>query len=266
MTTDRSSEAGATQALLSLRRARKNFGTIMAVDGVDFVGFPGEVVGLCGDNGAGKSTVMKMLNGFYPLDEGTLFFDGKKVRFGSPADARAAGIETVYQDLALIESLTVWRNFFLGREIMVGWGPFKFLRRNKMRAMTAEWLSSLGLTRLRSPNEGIANLSGGERQGLAIGRANYFGGRVLLLDEPTTALGVKERANVVAAIAAAKAAGTGIVVIDHNIRHLHEIADRIVVMENGKILGSFPTAEFGAFEISEMVAGRHALGERAAST
>ena len=176
------------EALFALSDVTMNFGNLVAIDGVGFEVGRGEIVGLVGDNGAGKSTLVKIINGFYAPSRGEMRFKGRAVRFGSPRDARNVGIETVYQDLALIPALSLWRNFFLGRELKVGRRPFRILAKNPMREITMTNLREMGLTRLRSPDEPVDILSGGERQALAIARARYFGGSLLLLDEPTSAL------------------------------------------------------------------------------
>jgi simple sugar transport system ATP-binding protein len=165
----------------------------------------------------------------------------------------------VYQDLALIPVLSIWRNFFLGRELRTGLGPFRILAKAKMREITMVNLREMGLTRLRSPDEPVDILSGGERQALAIARARYFGGSLLLLDEPTSALSVKETEKVSEAIQIARKDGLGVVIIDHNIGHVHRICDRIVIMENGRVIRSVRSLDITAQEVADMVAGRHAL-------
>jgi simple sugar transport system ATP-binding protein len=199
------------------------------------------------------------MNGFYAPGQGEIEFNGNAVRFASPRDARRAGIETVYQDLALIPALSIWRNFFLGRELKVGRWPFRFLAKSRMREIAMANLSEMGLTRLRSPDEPVDILSGGERQALAIARARYFGGTLLLLDEPTSALSVKETEKVSEAVQIARKDGLGVVIIDHNISHVHNICDRIVVMESGRVIKSVRRDETTATQVADMVAGRHAL-------
>jgi simple sugar transport system ATP-binding protein len=245
--------------LFALRDITKSFGNLVAIQGVVFEVDRGEIVGLVGDNGAGKSTLVKVMNGFYAPDQGEIRFDGRAVRFNSPRDARSAGIETVYQDLALIPALSMWRNFFLGRELKRGSGPFRHLAKREMRDITMKNLREMGLTRLRSPDEPVDILSGGERQALAIARARYFGGSLLLLDEPTSALSVKETEKVSEAVHIARDGGLGVVIIDHNIGHVHRICDRIVIMEGGRVLRSVRRDEVTAQHVSDLVAGRHAL-------
>jgi simple sugar transport system ATP-binding protein len=245
--------------IFDLRDVTMNFGNVVAIQDVMFEVASGEIVGLVGDNGAGKSTLVKIMNGFYSPSRGEMEFNGEQVRFASPREARKVGIETVYQDLALIPALSIWRNFFLGRELKIGRWPFKFLDKKRMRRITMENLREMGLTRLRSPDEPVDILSGGERQALAIARARYFGGTLLLLDEPTSALSVKETEKVSEAVRIARDDGLGVVIIDHNIAHVHRICDRIVVMENGRVIRSVRRKEVTPEQVADLVAGRHAL-------
>ena len=248
-----------TDKILNLRNVTMNFGNVVAIQDIVFEVKPGEIVGLVGDNGAGKSTLVKIMNGFHAPSRGSMEFKGEQVAFASPRDARKAGIETVYQDLALIPALSIWRNFFLGREIKIGRKPLQILDKKRMRRVTMENLREMGLTRLRSPEEPVDILSGGERQALAIARARYFGGTLLLLDEPTSALSVKETEKVSEAVQIARKDGLGVVIIDHNIAHVHRICDRIVVMEGGKVIRSVQRHDVTAEQVADLVAGRHAL-------
>jgi simple sugar transport system ATP-binding protein len=245
--------------ILSLRNVTLSFGNVVAIQDVVFDVAPGEIVGLVGDNGAGKSTLVKVMNGFYSPSRGDIEFMGRPVTFASPRAARSAGIETVYQDLALIPPLSLWRNFFLGREARIGRKPLRILDKKRMRQTTMDNLREMGLTRLRSPDEPVDILSGGERQALAIARARYFGGTLLILDEPTSALSVKETEKVSEAVQIARSDGLGVVIIDHNIAHVHRICDRIVVMESGRVFRSAQRHEVTAEEVADLVAGRHAL-------
>jgi simple sugar transport system ATP-binding protein len=247
------------ESILALRDVTVNFGNVVAIHGVAFEVERGEIVGLVGDNGAGKSTLVKVMNGFYAPGRGVIQFKGRAVRFASPRHARSVGIETVYQDLALIPALSMWRNFFLGRELKAGRGPFKVLAMSRMREITMANLHEMGLTRLRSPDEPVDILSGGERQALAIARARYFGGSLLLLDEPTSALSVKETEKVSEAVQIAREDGLGVVIIDHNIAHVHRICDRIVIMEAGRVIRSVRRDDVSAQHVADIVAGRHAL-------
>jgi simple sugar transport system ATP-binding protein len=232
-----SAETGmpAVAPILELENVCMDFGHVRALTDVSLSVGPGEVVGLIGDNGAGKSTLVKILNGFQAPSQGTMRFAGEPVRFSSPAAARARGIETVFQNLALVDELALWRNFFLGKELRGRLGPLSWLRAKEMRAICLAALHEIGLTRVDSADEAMQSLSGGERQSLAITRAVHFGARVLLLDEPTAALSVRETRHVIASIEAARKQGIGIVYIDHNLAHVHPIADRIVLIEQGRV-------------------------------
>ena len=252
-------ETAPSEKLFALQDVTMNFGNVVAIQSVMFEVHRSEVVGLVGDNGAGKSTLVKVMNGFDSPDRGVMQFKGNTVRFSSPREARSVGIETVYQDLALIPALSMWRNFFLGREIKIGRRPFRFLAKRRMKEITMENLREMGLTRLRSPDEPVDILSGGERQALAIARARYFGGSLLLLDEPTSALSVKETEKVSEAVQIARNGGLGVVIIDHNIGHVHRICDRIVIMEAGRVISSVRRDDVTAQHVADLVAGRHAL-------
>ncbi len=247
------------EKLFTLQDVTMNFGNVVAIQEVVFEVGHAEIVGLVGDNGAGKSTLVKVMNGFYSPDRGVMRFKGNPVRFSSPRDARRVGIETVYQDLALIPALSLWRNFFLGRELKMDRRPFRVLAMSQMRDITMANLREMGLTRLRSPDEPVDILSGGERQALAIARARYFGGSLLLLDEPTSALSVKETEKVSEAVQIARNGGLGVVIIDHNIGHVHRICDRIVIMEAGRVIRSVRRDDVTAEHVADLVAGRHAL-------
>jgi simple sugar transport system ATP-binding protein len=218
--------------------------------------WPGEVVGLVGDNGAGKSTLLKIFAGYQQPTAGTLRFLGKDVRFNSPADARALGIEAVYQDLAMVDQMSLWQNFFLGKEATYKVGPLKLMDRRHMRAETEAALRELGLTRIRSADQQIGALSGGERQSVAITRATHFGGRLLLLDEPTAALSVRETRNVLQSIRRARDHGLGVIYIDHNMGHVLPVADRIVLLELGRIKRIINRDEVSVEELQNLVASQ----------
>jgi simple sugar transport system ATP-binding protein len=222
--------------------------------------WPGEVVGLVGDNGAGKSTLLKIFAGYQKPTRGRLKFMGKTVRFGSPADARALGIEAVYQDLAIVNQLNLWQNFYLGKELKKRFGPLRVMDRKEMRRATVAALTELGLTRIRSADEPVWTLSGGERQSVAITRANHFGAKLLLLDEPTAALSIRETRNVLQSIRRARNQGLGVMYIDHNMSHVIPVADRIVLLEHGRIVRIIDRGEVGVEELQELVAKRHFSG------
>jgi simple sugar transport system ATP-binding protein len=223
--------------------------------------WPGEVVGLVGDNGAGKSTLLKIFAGYQKPTGGHLKFMGTPVDFHSPADARAVGIEAVYQDLAIVDQMTLWQNFYLGKELKKRFGPLTVMDRAAMRQATVAALTELGLTRIRSADEPVWALSGGERQSVAITRANHFGAKLLLLDEPTAALSVRETRNVLESIRRARAARLGVIYIDHNMSHVIPVADRIVLLELGRVVRVIDQGEVGVEELQELVAKRSHGGE-----
>jgi simple sugar transport system ATP-binding protein len=223
--------------LVELRNVRKKYGRVAALEDVSLHIYPGEVVGLIGDNGAGKSTIVKIIMGYEKPTSGEVRFDGEPLGFDTPAAARARGIEPVYQDLALIGALSLWRNFFLGREMArFKIGPLRVLNRKEMRTICREALGDLGLTRVRSVEQEAELLSGGERQSLAITRAVHFGARMLLLDEPTASLSVRETEKVLSTVRSAREKNLAVVLIDHNMHHVEPVADRIVVIEHGRVI------------------------------
>jgi len=240
-----------------LRGVSHRYGPNRVIFDVDLAVWPGEVVALVGDNGAGKSTLLKIFAGYQQPTSGSLRFMGRDVRFASPADARALGIEAVYQDLAIIDLLSLWRNFFLGKEIVRCVGPLKVLRRREMRAVCEEALAGLGLTRIRSTDDAASALSGGERQSVAITRALHFGAKLLLLDEPTAALSVRETRNVLASIRRARDHGLGVLYIDHNMSHVLPVADRIVLLELGRVVRVIDRGQVSEDELADLVATRH---------
>ncbi len=242
--------------VIALEEARVVYGTVCALDGVTLTVEPGEVLGIVGDNGAGKSTLLKVITGFATLTSGKLQIDGRVITAWDPRKARESGIEIVYQDLALVEDLSLWRNFFLGKELKRRIGPFQVLAKSKMRNICAENLNEIGLTRVASVDVRAGLLSGGERQALAITRAMHFGARALLLDEPTAALAVRETQRVFHAIAEAKSRNLGIVYVDHNMAHVHPIADRIAVIRHGKVAAVLRREEVTLAELLELVSAR----------
>ncbi|MES5047788.1 ATP-binding cassette domain-containing protein [Rhizobium nepotum] len=215
----------------------KTYGNVVALNGADFELRRGEILAVIGDNGAGKSTLIKALAGAVIPDAGEIKLDGKPVAFKSPMDARAAGIETVFQSLALSPALSIADNLFLGREIRVGGmlgSMLRLLDRAKMSAEARRHLSNLGLMTVQDIHQSVETLSGGQRQGIAVARACAFGGRVIILDEPTAALGVKESRKVLDMIQSVRERGLSIVLISHNMPHVFEIADRIHIHRLGK--------------------------------
>lgn len=249
------------KSLVEMIQISKSFGKVQALKEVDFkVGYQ-EIVGLVGDNGAGKSTLIKILTGVFPPDEGEIYFEGKKVFLKSPKEARDLGIETVYQHLALVDLMSVTKNLFLGREIVgkfLGFVPV--LETNKMRKITIESLKDLGI-RIDSVDENIANLSGGQRQAVAIGRAVHFGAKLLILDEPTAALSIRECNKVLDHILDVKARGLSVIFITHNIYHVYSVADKFTVLDHGVKLGDFEKKDVTAEDIIEMVRTGEVKGE-----
>lgn len=225
--------------ILTGRGLVKRYGRVTALDHADFDLYPGEILAVIGDNGAGKSTLIKAVSGAVVPDEGAVRLEGQEVHFASPLAARAAGIETVYQNLALSPALSIADNMFMGREIRRS-GPLgKYLRmldRAKMEKIARDKLSELGLLTIQNINQAVETLSGGQRQGVAVARAAAFGSKVIILDEPTAALGVKESRKVLELIQDVRSRGVPIVLISHNMPHVFEVADRIHVHRLGRRL------------------------------
>ena len=227
------------EPLLTARGIVKRYGRVTALDHSDFDLYPGEILAVIGDNGAGKSSLIKAISGAVRPDEGEIRLEGKVVQFSNPMEARAAGIETVYQNLALSPALSIADNMFLGREIRRQ-GPlgsvFRMLDRPRMEKIARDKLSELGLMTIQNINQAVETLSGGQRQGVAVARAAAFGSKVIILDEPTAALGVKESRKVLELILDVKSRGMPIVLISHNMPHVFEVADRIHIHRLGKRL------------------------------
>ena len=221
--------------LLEVQNVSRYFGCVIALKDVSMTVYPGEVMCLLGDNGAGKSTLIKILSGVHQPSEGGYLVEGNEVHFTSPRDALAAGIATVYQDLAMIPLMSVSRNFFLGSEPKIGWGPFRRFDVKAADRVTREELPKMGI-QIRNTDQAVGTLSGGERQSVAIARAVYFGAKVLILDEPTAALGVKEAGVVLRYIAQARARGLGVVFITHNVHHAYPIGDRFTLLNRGTLV------------------------------
>ncbi|MDG4667746.1 ATP-binding cassette domain-containing protein [Mycobacterium sp. 236(2023)] len=226
------SQSGGKVPLVELRDVGKSYGNITALAGINLRVHAGEVTGILGDNGAGKSTLIKIIAGLHQQTEGDVLVDGESVKFGSPAEALGKGIATVYQNLAVVPLMPVWRNFFLGQELRKKSFPFS-LDANAMRATTLTELAKMGID-LPDVDAPIGSLSGGQRQCVAIARAVFFGARVLILDEPTAALGVKQSGVVLKYITAAKEAGFGVVFITHNPHHAHLVGDHFVLLNRGR--------------------------------
>ena len=227
------------EPILKGRNLVKRYGKVTALDHCDFDLYPGEILAVIGDNGAGKSSLIKAVSGAIVPDEGEVFLEGKQVRFTSPIQAREAGIETVYQTLAMSPALSIADNMFMGRELRKPGFMGKWLRqldRPRMEKIAREKLSELGLMTIQNINQAVETLSGGQRQGVAVARAAAFGSKVIILDEPTAALGVKESRKVLELIQDVKSRGIPIILISHNMPHVFEVADRIHVHRLGKRL------------------------------
>ncbi|HEU5474345.1 MAG TPA: ATP-binding cassette domain-containing protein [Actinophytocola sp.] len=240
--------------LLEGRGLSKRYGSVHALSDVSVAVGGGQVTCVLGDNGAGKSTFIKVLSGVHPQDEGELLVDGRPVRFGSPGDARAHGIATAFQNLATMPLMSIWRNFFLGAEPTRRFGPLRLLDAATCRRVCRTELAKIGLA-VRDPDQTVGTLSGGERQAVAISRALYFGARVLILDEPTSALGVKQTAAVLRFIAAARDRGAGVVFVTHNPQHAYPIGDRFVVLNRGRLMGSWSREQISREELTSAMAG-----------
>jgi D-xylose transport system ATP-binding protein len=239
--------------LLELTGISKRFGAVQALVGVDFEIFPSEVVALVGDNGAGKTTLIKCIAGTHSPDEGTIRIDGQEVRIHDPAEATRLGIETVYQDLALCDNLDVVANMFLGRERLEP--AHGFIAEIEMERAALDLLDDLNVTTIGSVRTKVAALSGGQRQSVAISRAVMWNSRILLLDEPTAALGVAQTAQVHALIKELREQGLGIVVISHNIEEVFEVADRIVVLRLGRRVATFRQSETTPSDVVAAIVG-----------
>ncbi len=246
--------------LLEVQEVSKYFGSVIALKDISMSVNAGEVMCLLGDNGAGKSTLIKIFSGVHPPSEGRFLVEGKEVRFTSPRDALNAGIATVYQDLAMIPLMSISRNFFLGSEPTVGWGPFRRFNLEYADRVTREELAKMGI-QVRDTAQPVGTLSGGERQSVAIARAVYLGAKVLILDEPTAALGVKEAGVVLRYIAQARARGLGVIFITHNVHHAYPIGDRFTLLNRGRSYGTFSKEEVSREEVVAMMAGGEELEE-----
>ncbi len=241
-------------AIIEVRDIGKTYGSVIALREVTTTVNAGEVTCVLGDNGAGKSTFIKILAGAHEHTNGDFIVDGVSRNFSSPRAALNLGIATVYQDLAVVPLMPVWRNFFLGSEITKGVGPLRRLDIRQMKRITKEELAAMGID-LRDVDQPIGTLSGGERQCVAIARAVYFGARVLILDEPTAALGVRQSGVVLKYIAKARDRGLGVIFITHNPHHAYPVGDRFMLLRRGRSMGSFPKAEMTLDELVQMMAG-----------
>jgi len=239
-------------ALLEMVGIEKWYGRVRAVTGIDIAVGRDEVIGLVGDNGAGKSTLIKVLSGVYPPDSGKIFWEGKEVRMESPRDAMRLGIETIYQEPALIDKVSIMRNIFMGREPTRPVGPLRWLSVGSMAKESVKALDGVGLE-LRSPHAIVEQLSGGQRQGVAIARAMYFKTKLMILDEPTNNLSVKESHKILDFVRDLKAQGIGSIFITHNLQHVYPVADRIIVLSHGAKIGDYRRADTSVDELTKLI-------------
>ena len=241
--------------LLEVRDLSRHFGAVRALEKCSLAVHPGEVVALAGDNGAGKTTMIKALSGVYPPTSGDILIEGRKVNFGSPQEARALGIETIYQDLALADNLTIGGNIFLGREPMrKAFGFLPVIDRKAMAEAARETMARLDfhVKRLDAP---VSNFSGGQRQAVAIGRAVYWNAKILIMDEPTAALGVPEQRKVISLIKSLKSQGKGVIFISHNLQDIFAVSDRIIVLRRGIIAGERRITDTTHDEVVKLMIG-----------
>jgi len=246
--------------LVEMADIGKTYGAIRALKGINLTVNAGEVTCVLGDNGAGKSTLIKIISGLHPHNEGTMKVDGQEVHFTSPRDSLAHGIATVYQDLAVVSLMEVWRNFFLGSELTGSKAPFAPLKVNEMKEIADSELRKMGIV-VKDINQPIGNLSGGQRQCVAIARAVYFGARVLILDEPTAALGVKQSGVVLKYTAAARDAGLGVVFITHNPHHAYLVGNHFIILKLGQTVLDKKRSEVALDELTRQMAGGDELTE-----
>ncbi len=244
--------------IIEMRDIQKHFGSVIALAGVSVNLFPGECHCLLGDNGAGKSTFIKTMSGVHKPTSGDIMFDGKPMNFADPRDAIDAGIATVHQHLAMIPLMSVSRNFFMGNEPTKSVMGMSFFDHEYANDVTMSEMKKMGIN-LRGPDQAVGTLSGGERQTVAIARAVYFGAKVLILDEPTSALGVRQTANVLATIDKVRKQGIGVVFITHNVRHAMAVGDRFTVLNRGKTLGTAKRGEITPEELQDLMAGGQEL-------
>jgi simple sugar transport system ATP-binding protein len=243
-----------TAPLLEVRDVSKYFGSVIALNDVTATVNAGEVTCVLGDNGAGKSTFIKVLAGVHRPDKGQYMVEGEEVHFSSPREARERGIATVYQDLALMPLMPIWRNFFIGSEPTEGPWPVRWFDTRRSKRVAREEMAKMGID-IRDPDQPVGTLSGGERQSVAIARAVYFGARVLILDEPTAALGVKQAGTVLKYIVQAKNRGIGVIFITHNPHHAYPVGDHFVILRRGQVYGDFTKEEIPLEQLIQMMAG-----------
>jgi len=244
--------------IIQMKNIEKHFGSVIALAGVSLEVFPGECHCLLGDNGAGKSTFIKTMSGVHQPTKGEIHFEGHPMQFADPRDAIAAGIATVHQHLAMIPLMSVSRNFFMGNEPVKKIGPLNMFDHDHANQVTMEEMRKMGIN-LRGPDQAVGTLSGGERQTVAIARAVHFGAKVLILDEPTSALGVRQTANVLATVDKVRKQGIAVVFITHNVRHAMAVGDRFTVLNRGQTLGTAQRGQITPEELQDLMAGGQEL-------
>ncbi len=248
---------------IRVEHIRKSFGVVTALEDVSLHLRPGEVLGLIGDNGAGKSTLIKILTGFHKPDAGQIFVFGEEVQLKSVTHARSLGIDTVFQDLALVPGMSVYHNMFLNRELTVGFGPLRFLNNRAMRRHSREYLDDIGV-RIQSMDAAVARMSGGQRQAIAIARSTHSDAKIILLDEPLAAMGAREGALIIELITELKQrSDVSMIVIAHNYLHVFEMCDRVNLLRNGRITLDKPTSETSIEELTSIVAAEYRLAKPA---
>jgi simple sugar transport system ATP-binding protein len=253
--TEQSAPAGATgTSLLEVRNVSKYFGNVVALKDISVGVGAGEVTCVLGDNGAGKSTFIKILSGVHRHSEGQLLVEGEETSFGSPREAKERGIATVFQDLATVPLMSIWRNFFLGSEPVKKLGPLRYVDVKGAQRTMHEELRKMGID-VRDPDQPVGTLSGGERQAVAIARAVYFGAKVLILDEPTSALGVKQSGVVLRYVAQARDRGLGVIFITHNPHHAYPVGDRFVILNRGRLMGDWRKKDITRDELVKQMSG-----------
>ena len=240
--------------IIQMKNIEKHFGSVIALSGVSIDVFSGECHCLLGDNGAGKSTFIKTMSGVYKPTHGEILFEGRPMHFSNPRDAIEAGIATVHQHLAMIPLMSVSRNFFMGNEPVKKIGPLRLFDHEYANRVTMEEMSKMGI-KLRSPEQAVGTLSGGERQTVAIARAVYFGAKLLILDEPTSALGVRQTANVLMTIDKVRKQGVAVVFITHNVLHAFPVGDQFTLLNRGHSMGTFRKNEIEQDSLQTMMAG-----------
>jgi simple sugar transport system ATP-binding protein len=241
--------------MVEMTNIHKHWGGVSALAGVDFHVNPGEIVALLGDNGAGKSTLIKILSGVERPSEGTIKFAGNEVRLRNTRDAIDLGIETIFQDSALVEQLSIGRNLFLGREPVKRIGPAKFLNKAFMTEASRELLQRVGISKKLNPKTPISSLSGGERQSIAIARAMYFKSELIILDEPTNNLGLEETRGVMRFLGQIRESGQASILITHNLHHVFDVCDRAVVLRRGRVVANLRVSKTNIDELSDLITG-----------